>query len=151
MNKDTDATRREVRAALQHRRTHRLARYEDEAGRRHELVALRTRTGVVVCDRTQRHPRQPIGCVAVLAPTEVGSVGAIVEEYLRWAPLSDQMGIREVSPEDVAGESREGGWRNSEPARRWEELRREMTIACGESLDQRPKRKRPKRRGALAA
>jgi hypothetical protein len=40
MTRDELAARREVRAALQHRRTHRLARFEDMAGRRHEVVAL---------------------------------------------------------------------------------------------------------------
>jgi hypothetical protein len=146
MERDQAAARQEVRAALQHRRTHRLAGYEDLGSRRHELVALLASGSIVVCDRTVRKPRQPIGCVAVLSPAEVSSVGALVAEYLRWAPLSEEMGIREVSPEDVGGESHEGAWMEASRRLRWKELCGEMTAACREALDQ-----RPRRRKALAA
>lgn len=141
MTKDEAAARAEVRAALQHRRTHRLARYEDLAGRRHELVALQAKRGLVVCDRIVRKPREPITCVAVLDHSEAGSVGAVVSEYLRWAPLSERMGIREVSPADVAGETDEGVRFQGQPPR-WQLLCGEMTTACREALDRRPRRRR---------
>lgn len=131
--------RREVRAALQHRRTQMLARYEDLAGRRHQLVALRTASGVVVCDRTMRAREEPIGCVAVLGVKEIGSVGAIVAEYLRWAPLGEGMGIREVSRADVAGDSDEGRLIETAPPPPWERLCAEMAASCREALDRRPR------------
>jgi hypothetical protein len=145
MDREKLAARREVRSALQHRRTHRLARYEDLGGRRHELVALRAGQRVVVCDRTMRARSAPVGCVAVLDHSEAGTVGALVAEYLRWAPLSERVGIREMTPEDVRGESDEGTLFQGE-APRWEVLCREMTAACRAALDE-----RPRRREALAA
>jgi hypothetical protein len=139
MTKDELAARREVRAALQHRRTHRLARYEDLAGRQHELVALRAGEKLVICDRTMRATTSQIVCVAVLAHSEAGTVGALVADYLRWAPLTEKPGIREVGPEDVRGESHEGAVvEERQPS--WEALCREMTAACREALDQRPRR-----------
>jgi hypothetical protein len=145
MDREKLAARREVRSALQHRRTHRLARYEDLAGRRHELVALRAGQHIVVCDRTMRVRSAPIGCVAVLDHSEVGTVGALVAEYLRWAPLTERVGIREVGPEDVRGDSDEGAVFQGD-APRWEVLCREMTASCSAALDE-----RPRHREALAA
>jgi hypothetical protein len=145
MDRENLAARRAVRAALQHRRTHRLARYEDLAGRRHEVVALQAGDRVVICDRTVRASDAPIGCVAVLGHSEAGTVGALVADYLRWAPLCERLGIREVSREDVRGESDEGALVEG-GAPRWEALCREMTAACRAALDQ-----RPRRRKALAA
>ena len=138
------AARREVRAALQHRRTHRLARYEELSGRRHEVVALRAGEGLVICDRTTRARGAPIGCVAVLGHSEAGTVGALVADYLRWASLTERSGIREVRPEDVRGETDEGVLREGRVPR-WEVLCREMTAALRAALDERP------RREALAA
>jgi hypothetical protein len=68
-----------------------------------------------------------------------------VSEYLRWAPLCERPGIREVGPEDVRGETDEGAVVDGH-AWPWEALCREMTAACREALDQ-----RPRRREALAA
>jgi hypothetical protein len=145
MERDELEARRSVRAALQHRRTHRLARYEDLAGRRHELVALRAGERIVICDRTVRAVARPIGCVAVLAHSEAGTVGALVADYLRWAPLCERVGIREVRPEDVEGRTHEGAVVDGRPPS-WQALCREMTAACRAELDQ-----RPRRREALAA
>jgi hypothetical protein len=145
MQRDELAARREVRAALQHRRTHRLARYEDLAGSRHELVALRAGGRIVICDRTVRAVGEPIGCVAVLAHSEACTVGALLADYMRWAPLCERVGIREVRPEDVRGESHEGALLDGD-APRWEALCKEMSAACRAALDQ-----RPRRRQALAA
>ncbi len=139
MERDELGARREVRGALQHSRTHRLARYEDLAGRPHEVVALRAGERVVICDRTVRASGAPIACVAVLGHSEVGTVGALIADYLQWAPLCERLGIREVSPEDVRGESDEGALvEGGAPA--WEALCREMTAACRAALDQRPRR-----------
>ena len=139
MERDEAEDRRDVRAALQHRRTHRLARYEDGAGRRHELVALLAEPNLVLCDKVMRKPKEPIACVAVVATREADSVGAIVADYLRWAPLAERMGIREVSPADVAGKSSEG---RDEPGERvrWDALRAGMSASCREALDERPRR-----------
>jgi hypothetical protein len=140
MQREELAARRAVRAALQHRRTHRLARYEDLAGRRHELIALRAGDRIVICDRTMRASDSPIACVAVLGHSESGTVGALLADYLRWAPVCERLGIRDVSPEDVRGESHEGALLDGD-APRWEVLCREMTAACRAALDQRPRRR----------